>query len=98
MIDQLVEHKPDVVVVSALQPFALTHVRKLYSQIRARLPQTTILVGLWNFNGAIEGVAVRFGPQAEGLIVTNLAAAVEILGDLSGERRVLQDHDAITSR
>ena len=39
MIDQLVEHKPDVVVISALQPFALTHIRKLYSQIRARLPQ-----------------------------------------------------------
>ena len=98
MLDQLVEHKAEVVVVSALQPFALTHVRKLYSQIRARLPQTNILVGLWNFSGAVEGVAARFGPQAEGLIVTNLAAAVAVLGDLSGERRVHQDHDAIASR
>ena len=98
MLDQLVEHKAEVVVVSALQPFALTHVRKLYSQIRARLPQTNILVGLWNFSGAVEGVAARFGPQAEGLIVTNLAAAVAVLGDLSGERGVHQDHDAIASR
>jgi hypothetical protein len=98
MLDQLVEHKAEVVVVSALQPFALIHVRKLYSQIRARLPQTNILVGLWNFSGAVEGVAARFGPQAEGLIVTNLAAAVAVLGDLSGERRVHQDHDAIASR
>jgi hypothetical protein len=98
MLDQLVEHKPDIVVVSALHPFALTHVRKVYSQIRARLPQTTILVGLWNFDGAIEGVAARFGPQSEALIVTNLAAAVKVLGDLSGERPVLQHHDAVTSR
>lgn len=98
MIDQLFEYKPDVVLVSALQPFALTHVRKLYSHIRARLPQTNILVGLWNFNGAIEGVAARFGPQAEGLIVTNLAAAVEMLSDSSGEHRVPQDHEAVASR
>ena len=98
MVDQSCEYKPDVVVVSALQPFALTHVRKFYSQIRTRLPQTNILVGLWNFSGAIEGVASRFGPQTEGLIVTSLAAAVETLSDLSGERPLLQDHDAITSR
>jgi predicted PurR-regulated permease PerM len=98
MINQLLGYKPDVVLVSALQPFALTHARKLYSQIRARLPQTNTLVGLWNFNGAIEGVTARFGPQAEGLIVTNLAGAVEMLSDSSGERRVPQDHDAVASR
>ena len=97
MIDQLVEHRPDVVVVSALQPFALTHVRKLYSQIRARLPQTDILVGLWNFDGALEAVGARFGPQVEGLIVTNLAAAVKMLGDLRGEHRILREGDAIVA-
>jgi hypothetical protein len=97
MTAQLVGNGPDVVVVSALQPFALTHVRKLYSQIRARLPRTTILVGLWNFNGAIEGVAARFGPQVEGLIVTNLAAAVKTLGDLRGEHRVLREGDAVVA-
>ena len=98
MTDQLFEYKPDVVLVSALQPFALTHVRKLYSQIRARLPQTNILIGLWNYNGPIEGVAARFGPQVEGLIVTNLAAAMETLTDSSGEHRVLEDHDTVASR
>ena len=87
-----------MVLVSALQPFALTHVRKLYSQIRARLPQTNILIGLWNYNGPIEGVAARFGPQVEGLIVTNLAAAMETLTDSSGEHRVLEDHDTVASR
>jgi predicted PurR-regulated permease PerM len=98
MIDLLVEHKPWAVVVSALHPFALTHVRKLYSQIRARLPHTNILVGLWNFDGAIEGVASRFGPGTEALIVTNLAVAVKMLGDLSGESPALRQHDAIASR
>ena len=98
MIDQLVEDKPDVVIVSALQPFALTHARKLYSQIRAGLPETTVMVGLWNFNGVIESVSGRFGPDLQGLIVTNLGAAVEKLGALRVEHRMLQDAVAIASR
>ena len=87
MIDQLVEDKPDVVIVSALQPFALANARKLYLQIRARLPKTTVMVGLWNFNGALESVSARFGPDAQGLIVTNLEAALDKLAELRGERR-----------
>ncbi len=98
MIAQLVEDKPDMVIVSALQPFALTHARKLYSQIRAGLPETTVMVGLWNFNGAIESVSARFGPDLQGLIVTNLGAAVEKLGALRVEHRMLQDAVAIASR
>jgi len=97
MIDQLLKDKPDVVIVSALQPFALAHARKLYLQIRAGLPKATIMVGLWNFNGAIEGVSARFGPDAQGLIATTLEAALDKLSALRGERRALQDTDAIVS-
>ena len=97
MIDQLVEDKPDVIVVSALQPFALTHARRLYSQLRARLPQTTVLVGLWNFTGAIDSLSARFGPDAQGLIVTNLAAAMQKIDALRVEHRMLQDTGAIAS-
>lgn len=97
MIDQLVEAKPDVIVVSALQPFALTHARRLYSQPRARLPQTTVLVGLWNFTGAIDSLSARFGPDAQGLIVTNLAAAMQKIDALRVEHRMLQDTGAIAS-
>ena len=45
MIDQLVEDKPDVVIISALQPYALAHARKLYSQIRARCPKQQSWLG-----------------------------------------------------
>ena len=97
MIDQLAEDKPDLVIVSALQPYALAHARKLYLQIRARLPKTTIMVGLWNFNGAIESVSARFGPDVQGLIVTNLEAALDRLSALRGERRLLQDAQVVAS-
>jgi predicted PurR-regulated permease PerM len=98
MIDKLAAGKPDVVIVSSLQPYALTHARKLYSQIRARLPEAIVMVGLWNFQGAIESVMARFGPDAQGLIVTTLAAAIEKLGALNGSSRDLQEPDAVGSR
>lgn len=97
MIDQLVEDKPDVVIVSALQPLALAHARKLYLQIRARLPKTTVMVGLWNFSGSIESISARFGPDAQGLVVTNLEAALDKLRILGDQRQVLQETDAIAS-
>jgi hypothetical protein len=98
MIDELVHNKPDVVVISALQPFALAHARKLYSQVRVRMPETPVVVGLWNFDGTIESVSARFGPNAQRLIVTNLAAAVEKLGALFGEHFVSYEPATITSR
>ncbi len=98
MIDQLVKGKPHVVIVSSLQPFALTHARKLYSQIRARLPEVIVMVGLWNFQGAIESVLARFGPDAQGLIVTTLSEAVEKLGTLKDASQVLQEPGAIALR
>src|SRR5208283_1425560 len=97
MIDQLVEDKPDVVIVSALQPLALAHARKLYLQIRARLPKTTVMVGLWNFSGAIESVSARFGPDAHGLVVKNLEAALDKVSALRRERSILQDVHLIAS-
>ena len=97
MIDQLAEDKPDVVIVSALQPFALAHARKLYLQIRARLPKTAVMVGLWNFSGTIESIWARFGPDAQGLVVTNLEAALDKLRILGDQRQIPQDTEAIAS-
>jgi len=97
MIDQLVGDSPDVVLVSALQPFALTHIRRLYAQIRTQMPRITVMVGLWNFDGAIESISARFGPDAASGIVTSLADAVEKLGILADEPRVEPEADTIVS-
>jgi predicted PurR-regulated permease PerM len=39
---------PDVVVISALPPFAIDHARTLYSALRTRLPNIEIIVCLWH--------------------------------------------------
>ena len=98
MIDQLVEEKPDVVIISALQPFGVTHAKKLYTRIRTRVPDIPVMLGLWNFAGELASVLARLGPDVPGLIVTNLAAAVQSLSVLTIEHRATNDRHAIASR
>ena len=85
MVDRLAEEKPDIVVISGLQPFGVTHARKLYLQVKSRLPYLPILFGLWNFTGELGGVFARMGPDVRSLVVTNLACAVQNLQALTRE-------------
>jgi hypothetical protein len=98
MIDTLVADKPDIVVISALQPFGVTHARKLYTLIKTRLPEVPIVLGLWNFTGDLGGVLARLGPDRRGLIVTNLAGAVESLRALAREHSSTDHSGAIALR
>lgn len=85
MIEQLLAEEPDIVVISALQPFGATHARKLYTLIKTRLPRISILLGLWSFSGDLEGILKRLGPEMSGLIVTDLAGALQRLQALGEE-------------
>lgn len=98
MLDCTEAERPDVVVISALQPFALSQARKLHAQMRARLPRTKIIVGLWNFSGDVDAVSARLVPEARGMVVTSLAAAVERLGSLEDTRPGAVESDAVVSR
>jgi predicted PurR-regulated permease PerM len=42
------EANPDVVVISALPPFAIDHARSLYATLHARLPQIEFIICLWH--------------------------------------------------
>jgi hypothetical protein len=41
----------DLILISALPPFAFTPARKMYKQIRARFPKNKVVVGIWGFSG-----------------------------------------------
>jgi len=49
------ERKPGVLLIAALSPGATEQARHLCKRLRARCPETRILVGRWGQNGAIEG-------------------------------------------
>jgi hypothetical protein len=79
MMTLLAEARPDVVVVSALQPFGLTHAKRSVAQVRTRLSNERLVIGLWNFGGEIDGLLARLGSQVQGAVVPSLATALKEL-------------------
>jgi hypothetical protein len=60
MLSQVSEAKPGLVCISALPPFALVHVRGLYSKLRLQSPDLHIVICLWQFEGDAQKVSARF--------------------------------------
>jgi hypothetical protein len=79
MLAQVAQDKPDIVCVSALPPFAVSHSQTLYAKLRAQLPNVEIVVGLWNFNGDITKAARRIG-MVGARPFTMLAQVVNAIG------------------
>jgi predicted PurR-regulated permease PerM/methylmalonyl-CoA mutase cobalamin-binding subunit len=75
MVEQVAMEDPNVVVLSALPPFALAHARKLYQKMRARLPGVSIIVGVWSFSEE-DKLAARLALDIHGKGVTSLRAAL----------------------
>jgi predicted PurR-regulated permease PerM len=69
----------DVVVVSALPPFAAGHARALCKRLRQRNPQLRIMLGLWSFEGGVARALERVGQSYADVVVTSLRQAVEEL-------------------
>lgn len=51
--------KPDIVCISALPPFAISHTRSIYQRLRAHSPGLRIVMGLWGFSGDVNKIAGR---------------------------------------
>jgi predicted PurR-regulated permease PerM len=73
---------PDILILSALPPFALLPARALCRQLRRSYPQTKIVLGLWNSVTAAEKVQARLGPQCADVVVTSLQEARDHLQSL----------------
>jgi hypothetical protein len=65
----------DIVVISALPPFALLKARTMSKQLHAQFPDVKVIVGLWNFSGS-GSVAERFGRAFVDTVVTTLSDAM----------------------
>jgi predicted PurR-regulated permease PerM len=79
LLAQVREKKPDVVCISALPPFAITHARSLYAKLRAQEPNLRIIVGLWHFSGDPAKVSRRLGVAEGSRAFTTLAEFPEEL-------------------
>jgi predicted PurR-regulated permease PerM len=79
MLAQIKAAQPDVVCISALPPFAVPHVRSLYTKLRAQQPELRILVGLWRFSGDPLKISRRMGLTSGSQTFSTLGEFIEEL-------------------
>jgi predicted PurR-regulated permease PerM len=49
MLAEAVNAEPEIVCLSALPPYAISHARSIYRRLRMQRPKLRIIVGLWNY-------------------------------------------------
>ena len=81
----------DMIIVSALPPYALSQSVALYKQLRQHFPKVRTMVGLWGFTGDVEKLKLRFDRSQPELIATTMAEAVKQIGELAGAAKPLPD-------
>jgi predicted PurR-regulated permease PerM/methylmalonyl-CoA mutase cobalamin-binding subunit len=87
MVMKTVSAAPDIICISALPPYALSHAKSLYSQLRAHLPEKDILLGIWNYPGDLDRLVSRVGVAENHRVAVTLKQALsEIAGQSSPEQ------------
>ena len=85
MILKSAQSAPDIVCISALPPYAVAHAKSVYAKLSAQLPQTGVLLGVWNYPGDLDRLASRIGLSDDHTIATTLSQALsEIAGRHAG--------------
>ncbi len=66
----------EVVIISVVAPTTATHARQLCQRLRARLPQTSIVIGLWNAVKDLDESTKRLRDAGADAVVTTFADAL----------------------
>jgi predicted PurR-regulated permease PerM len=80
MLAEIDALQPDIVCLSALPPYAISHARLLYERLHAQRPDLKIIVGLWNFSGDLPLALSRIGMKEEGSILTSPSQVIRTVG------------------
>jgi predicted PurR-regulated permease PerM len=73
MLAEVAAADPDVVCLSALPPYAISHARGIYRRLRAQHPGTRIIIGLWNYSEDPVKAAAEISGGEQNLVCTTLA-------------------------
>ena len=76
MLGVVEKAKPDIVCISALPPFAISHARNIYLRVREMAPELKIVLGLWGFSGEMMKIAARLKLQEGDRVVFSLDQAL----------------------
>jgi predicted PurR-regulated permease PerM len=95
MVIKTVQAAPDIVCISALPPYALSHAKSVYSQLRAHLPETDILLGIWNYPGDLDRLASRVGVAEHHRVAVSLSQTLSEIADQSSPALPVSLHDPV---
>jgi predicted PurR-regulated permease PerM/methanogenic corrinoid protein MtbC1 len=73
MLAEVAAVNPEVVCLSALPPYAISHARGLYRRVRSQQPRAKIIIGLWNYADDPMKAATEISGGEQNLISTTLA-------------------------
>jgi predicted PurR-regulated permease PerM len=76
MVVKTGQASPNIVCISALPPYALSHAKSAYSKLRAHLPEADILLGVWNYRGDLDRLAARVGLTDDHTVAVSLGQAL----------------------
>ncbi|MGH9562306.1 MAG: AI-2E family transporter, partial [Terracidiphilus sp.] len=84
LIEQVKLHRAEIVCISGLPPFVISHSRTLCRALTLYSPTLPIVVGMWSFGGDMAKLAKRIGACGGSATVTTLADAIREVGHLHG--------------
>lgn len=80
MFQSVEEQRPDILLISALPPFAVIHARSICRKARRRFPEMKIVLGLWGANDETEQSKSRTALECFDSVITKLNQAETELG------------------
>jgi predicted PurR-regulated permease PerM len=78
--------KPDVVIVSALPPGAVTHARYLCKRLHGKVPDVQLIIGLWTVRRDLQQVRERIACAHEVQLAAGLRQAIGQLHEIVAPR------------
>jgi predicted PurR-regulated permease PerM len=73
MLAEAINAEPEVVCLSALPPYAISHARGIYRRLRMQQPKLKIIIGLWNYPEDPVKAAMEISGGEQKLVCTTLA-------------------------
>ncbi|MGH9728276.1 MAG: AI-2E family transporter [Candidatus Acidiferrales bacterium] len=76
MLDEVDEQGCGILCISALPPFSISSIRRLYKRARSKFTKCQIGIGLWGYDGEVDNMRTLLRIRDSDLIVTTLGDAI----------------------
>jgi predicted PurR-regulated permease PerM len=97
MLAETINAEPEVVCLSALPPYAISHARGIYRRLRMQKPKIKIIVGLWNYPEDPVKAASEISGGEQKLVCTTLAQTLLQASLAAGVPEVIPSLENATS-